>query len=215
MHGALLALALVAGPAPTPTASPTPPPRQDEPPEEQETDFVPPEPHRRNMPDMAIVPSLGLGGFVGEDGHERSIGGLHLWAGVLIHPAPSALGPFMGVGGSFDEVYAREGDSLDGDTWYGTAEVRYGVAWLIEPRRYEGALFPGLAVYAIGGWRPERGSSGLYRAGGGVSSPVLLALGASEACVPVPSMVEVVVDAPEGRFSGDDSRLSVRAGWQF
>lgn len=162
---------------------------------------------------MAIVPSLGLGGFVAKDGRDRTISGLHTWGGVLIHPAPSSLGPFMGVGASFDLASQREG--RDVETWYGTLELRYGVAWLVSPRKWEGAVFPGLAVYAIGGWRPERETSGLYRAGMGISSPMLMAVAAAESCVPIPSTIEVVVDAPDAKFSGDATRLGVRAGWQF
>jgi len=218
MVGTFLALVLLAaGPEATPSPSPTPFPAQDTEIEEGPDDLPPlptPSPRvKRDIPEMAIVPSLGLGGFSGKDGRDRSVVGAHFWGGVLIHPAPSTLGPFMGMGASFDLVSQREG--VDAETWYGTLEMRYGIAWLVSPRKYEGALFPALAVYAIGGWRPERETSGRYRAGMGLSSPMLMALGAAESCVPIPSMVEVVVDAPNAKFSGDDTRLGVRAGWQF
>ena len=224
MVGTLLALVLLAaGPEATPSPSPTPFPSQPTPGDEEideierepldEPEILPLPRVKRDIPEMAIVPSLGLGGFSGKDGRDRSVVGAHFWGGVLIHPAPSTLGPFMGMGASFDLVSQREG--VDAETWYGTLEMRYGIAWLVSPRKYEGALFPALAVYAIGGWRPERETSGRYRAGMGLSSPMLMALGAAESCVPIPSMVEVVVDAPNAKFSGDDTRLGVRAGWQF
>lgn len=141
--------------------------------------------------------------------------GTHLYLGVNLHPAPGHFGPFMGIGGSFDNVSLRDGSSVKSGAWYGTAELRYGLAWLVEPNKYYGAMFPGLAVYAIAGWRPERETDGLYRAGGGISSPRLAAYSGVETCIPVPSMLEVVVDSPNGRFSGDRSRTSIRAGWQF
>jgi hypothetical protein len=212
VYGALLAFALFAAP-PSPDAEPTPPPQQDPAPFPEPTPF----PRRpvRNLPDPALVPSFGVGGAWGEDGHERSIAGAHLYAGVNLHPAPSHFGPFMGIGGSFDAVSYRAGKSVTVETWYGTAEMRYGVAFLSQPNKYAGALFPLMTVYGIGGWRPERGTSGLYRAGGGIGSPMLVAYSSAETCIPVPSMLEVVLDAPDGKFSGPDTRTSVRAGWQF
>lgn len=193
MYGALLALALLAadaGPSPSPSPSPTATPYP-----------------RPTPPAMAVVPSLGFGGYVGENAHGNTVGGTHAWAGAMFHPAPTELEPFMGLGLSLDGTGA--------DTWRGMPEFRYGVAWLTEPQRYLGAVFPGFTAYAIGGWRPERGSSGLFRVGGGLSSPMLLAYMSVEHCVPFPSMVEVVVDGSDGDFSGKESRASLRAGWQF
>lgn len=216
VYGTLLAFLLFATP-PAPAAEPTPPPEQDPAPEPEPTPF-PELPRRatRNLPDVAMVPSLGLGGTWGEDGHDRRIIGTHLYFGVNLHPAPSHFGPFMGVGLSLDSVSFREASSVKTETWYGSVEMRYGLAWLVEPNKYFGAMFPGLAVYAIGGWRPDPDtSSGLYRAGGGISSAMLLAYSAAETCIPVPSMLEVVADAPDGKFSGGRSRTSIRAGWQF
>jgi hypothetical protein len=230
--GSLSLPALASAQTPAPSASPTPPPEQDPDPDavdeidvlhDDRGDQLDEELRRQQaeaerqlaMRDMMrpvyLVPSVGMGGWAGEKQHGR-YGGVHLWFGALIHPVPRSVGPFMGMGLALDGGISEHRD----DAWYGTLEARYGLAILDDDRpKYVEATFPVLTAYAIYGWRPHPRSGGIQRVGAGLSSPLLMGAIIEEICIPIPTTLEVVVDAPDAKFSSDDAVTSVRVAFQF
>lgn len=143
---------------------------------------------------LNFAPSVALGASFSFTDSEIDKPGMSLWFGASYYPSPSKISPYLGVGLQIEAYYELERYPLD----Y-IPTLKFGGAWLKgNPGSLYNQTFAYMHVYGLVGWRASIWDErhGAYRAGLGISSPVMSPAAAMMLLygVPVPTQLELIVD---------------------